>query len=265
MLFCKVDRKSIVLSAELKTCDKSVPITALVDSGAMENFINSDLVRKHNLPTEPLPNPIIAWNADNSINSEITKTVTGTLTLGQPPQPILFLSANIGKHDAILGYSWLRDTQPSINWKNGTVSFPADYRPSLSALDLTPEDLDLIQLIKPPSDLDLEKLTTDSLTFHVPLEYHDFLKVFSEEASSWLPEHKSWDHTIELKPDFIPYFSKLYPLNLEEDNITKEMIDEYLARGTICPSKSPQASGWFFVDKKNRKKWLCQNYQYLND
>jgi len=60
VLFCKVDRKSIVLSAELKTCDKSVPITALVDSGAMENFINSDLVRKHNLPTEPLPNPIIA-------------------------------------------------------------------------------------------------------------------------------------------------------------------------------------------------------------
>ena len=204
----------------------------------MENFINSNLVRKHNLPTEPLSNPIIAWNADNSINSEIIKTVISILTLGQPPQPIPFLSTNIRKHDTILEYPWLKDTQPSINWKNGTVSFPVDHESSLLTLDLTPEDLDLIQSIKSPLDLDLGKLTIDKLTFYVPLEYHGFLKVFSKETSSWLPKHKSWDHAIELKPNFIPQSSKLYPLNQEEDNITREMINEHLVRGNFHSSKS---------------------------
>jgi len=94
------------------------------------------------------------------------------------------LSANIGKHNTILGYPWLRDTQPSINWKNETVSFPVDYESSLLTLDLTSEDLDLIQSIKSPLDLDLKKLTIDKFTFYVPLEYHGFLKVFFEEAFS---------------------------------------------------------------------------------
>lgn len=35
----------------------------------------------------------------------------------------------------------------------------------------------------------------------VPKEYRHYAKVFSEEESHWLPEHKLWDHTIDLKPD----------------------------------------------------------------
>ena len=106
-------------------------------------------------------------------------------------------------------------------------------------MDLTSEDLDLIQSIKSPLDLDLKKLTIDKFTFYVPLEYHGFLKVFFEEAFSWLPKHKSWDYAIELKPNFIPQSSKLYSLNPEENNITREMINEHLVRETIHPSKSP--------------------------
>ena len=35
----------------------------------------------------------------------------------------------------------------------------------------------------------------------VPTEYHQHAKVFSEKESECLPEHKPWDHAIDLKPD----------------------------------------------------------------
>ena len=43
-----------------------------------------------------------------------------------------------------------------------------------------------------------------------------------------------------------------------------EFIDENLRSGKICPSKSPQASPFFFVKKKDGSLRPCQDYQYLN-
>ncbi len=99
----------------------------------------------------------------------------------------------------------------------------------------------------------------------VPKEYHEYLKVFFEEAAAQFPERKPWDHKIETKPTYTPRSSKIYPLTLEEDKLTKEFIEENLKKGYIRPSESPQASPFFFVEKKDGKKWPCQDYRYLND
>ena len=61
------------------------------------------------------------------------------------------------------------------------------------------------------------------------MEYYDFLKVFSEKSSERLPEHKPWDHVINLKPDFVPKLSKIYPLSPIESELTWEMIYSHLA------------------------------------
>lgn len=45
----------------------------------------------------------------------------------------------------------------------------------------------------------------------VPEKYHEFLDIFSKEASEQLPEHKPYDHAIELVPDAKMFHSKLYP------------------------------------------------------
>ena len=37
-----------------------------------------------------------------------------------------------------------------------------------------------------------------------------------------------------------------------------------MRKGYICLSKSPQMSSIFFVGKKDRKKKMVQDYQYLN-
>jgi len=41
-------------------------------------------------------------------------------------------------------------------------------------------------------------------------------------------------------------------------------VEEQLRKGYIRPSKSLQTSPVFFVGKKNRKKRMVQDYQYLN-
>ena len=45
----------------------------------------------------------------------------------------------------------------------------------------------------------------------------------------------------------------------------KEFIDEHLKPGKIHKSQSPQASTFFFVQKKDGGLHPCQDYQYLNE
>jgi hypothetical protein len=46
---------------------------------------------------------------------------------------------DIGKEDLILGYSWLRKTNPTINWKEATITFPLNIRQITKATRLAQE------------------------------------------------------------------------------------------------------------------------------
>ena len=45
----------------------------------------------------------------------------------------------------------------------------------------------------------------------------------------------------------------------------QEFIKEQLRKGYIKLSKSPQTVPVFFIEKKDGKKWMVQDYQYLNE
>lgn len=57
--------------------------------------------------------------------------------------------------------------------------------------------------------------------------------VFSEEGFERLPDHRPWDHGIDLKPGFSPSDCKVYPLSPKEQLALKEFIEENLASGRI--------------------------------
>ena len=78
-----------------------------------------------------------------------------------------------------------------------------------------------------------------------------FADVFSEQTYNTLPPHHPFDHTIKLKDSFVPKIAKVYPLNLAEKEACKAFVDKHLKMGRILPSKSPQASPFFFVPKKD--------------
>jgi hypothetical protein len=49
-----------------------------------------------------------------------------------------------------------------------------------------------------------------------------------------------------------------------EDTALKNFLDEMVAKGYICPSKSPYTLPFFFVKKKDGKLQLVQVYRQLN-
>jgi len=88
----------------------------------------------------------------------------------------------------------------------------------------------------------------------LPPEYSAWKDVFKKKASERFPESRSWDHQIELHEDFIPKRGKIYPLSPKQQNTLDKWIQEHLKKGYIRPSKSPQASPFFFVEKKEAQK-----------
>jgi len=57
----------------------------------------------------------------------------------------------------------------------------------------------------------------------------------------------------------------VYPLSREEREEVREFIREQLKKKYIQPSKSPQTAPVFFVEKKDGKKQMIQDYRYLNE
>ena len=91
-------------------------------------------------------------------------------------------------------------------------------------------------------------------------------KVFDEQALYRLPAHRPWDHAIELIPNAPPWkWTGIYSLTPLEEQALKEWLHDSLKKGYIRPSKSPMASSFFFVAKKDGKLRPVQNYIPLND
>jgi hypothetical protein len=194
---------------------------------------------------------------------------------------------SLGRRQIILGMPWLKTRNPRIDWQANTLSLPSS--PTTGADDhMTPQryllrwlgldvDQELSQLhaqrypsedAVPPSEC-LPQTTehiNNAITKEVIIPYwcKDFEDVFSERTHDRLPPHRSYDHTIELKPSFVPKVAKVYALNPAEREACRAFVDEHLKTGRIVPSKSPQAAPFFFVSKKNGGLRPCQDYRYLN-
>ena len=89
--------------------------------------------------------------------------------------------------------------------------------------------------------------------------------MFSEQTFDALPPCRDFDHTIDLKETFTLKVTKLYLLNPEELTACRAFVDKNLKTGRIRPSKSPQASPFFFIKKKDGKLCPVQDYHYLNE
>ena len=98
----------------------------------------------------------------------------------------------------------------------------------------------------------------------LPQPYADFRDVFEKKTIDELPPSRTFDHTIELNKGFSPKVAKVYPLNPKEQEACRVFIDKHLKSRKIIPSKSPQASPFFFVSKKDESVRPCQDYRYLN-
>jgi len=68
-----------------------------------------------------------------------------------------------------------------------------------------------------------------------------------------------------MKEGFMPRKGKVYLLLREEREEMNKFIAKQLRKGYIRPLKLPQTAPMFFVEKKDGKKRMVQDYRYLNE
>lgn len=156
-----------------------------------------------------------------------------------------------------------------------TDDFIIAYTPGVTiahTLRTTPETLgqDLVSMwinakVNPAMAMAQRDAAENPTKAELPKEYQEFKDVFEKKAAERFPESRPYDHAIDLKPDFIPRDCKVYPLSPLEQEKMDEFLNENLRKGYIRPSKSPMASPFFFVGKKDGSLRPCQDYRYLNE
>jgi len=118
-------RTSIILPIEIGTTDTSkvYSVKALLDSGATGNFIDKDFVHTKGITTWSISCPIPVFNIDSSSNEagQISKVVDVVLHYKTHSERMLLAISNLGKQSMILGYTWLKDHNPEVNWQTGEV------------------------------------------------------------------------------------------------------------------------------------------------
>ena len=253
---------------------KNTEVHLMVDSGATNNFISHDLVRKLDLPTNRLKPPIHISFADGRAQS-IQRYCLVRIPFDPRYQPMLkFYVADIA-HDAYLGQPWLTSSADiSINWTSSNVHVKPDitiqgirkkenswiWSPHASSRKpwrTTKHSLVSFDLKSPrTSHRPSIRKSRDLLT-----EYAD---VFPDELPKDLPPERAVDHRIDLLPDSVPVSKPTYKMSLAEMDELRRQLDDLLSRGFIRPSSSPYGSPVLFVKKKEGDLRLCVDYQALN-
>jgi len=115
----------LLLPVEIRTTDTSKlhSIKALLDSGATGSFIDRDFVRSKGMNTQTLLHNILVFNIDGSPNEagQISKVVDVVLRYKTHSERMLLAVSGLGKQSLILGYNWLKDHNPKIDWEKGEV------------------------------------------------------------------------------------------------------------------------------------------------
>ena len=154
--------------------------------------------------------------------------------------------------------------EPQFTWKNGVIS-KKELPIILQSVNpfIPGKDLVIAQVEGSNNDNHVQATTSTELAIkaqqytkkvEVPTEYRQFAKVFSEEESKRYPPKRAWDHAIDFKKDALEAIDcKVYPMNRVKDEAVQKFLHNELEKGYIHELKSPYASSFFFVHKKDGK------------
>ena len=107
--------------------------TALLDSGATENFVDHTTIVRLRLGTKKLERPRAVFNVDGTLNKHGTITYACNLMIirGRKKERQQFYVTNLGKDRFIFGYPWCRVFAPEIDWQNTQLKGPKVFAETL--------------------------------------------------------------------------------------------------------------------------------------
>ncbi|KAL5485546.1 hypothetical protein ACEPAI_8189 [Sanghuangporus weigelae] len=197
---------------------------ALIDSGCTGSCIDEGFVKRYRFPTQKYICPRPVFNADGTSNEGglIKEYVVVCMIFRKHEEEIHLAVTSLASSNIFLGHDWLQKHNPEIDWKAGMINFTC-----------CPDECASMLLREEADDEYVRKV------WFVASYLEEYTDVFSKESFEQLPAHRTWDHAIDLKPDFKPSDCKVYPLSPEEQVAMKEFIEENLTSGRVRQSKSP--------------------------
>ena len=102
-----------------------VQTIGLADSGATTTFIDRKFVETNHLVTNKLARPYDIKNADGTLNvaGQIRHYVRALVQIGEHKSTMLLYITDLGDKDLIIGYNFLYQHNPEINWHKGEWEF----------------------------------------------------------------------------------------------------------------------------------------------
>ena len=116
-------RKSMTVCTYVHSSHKRAETTALLDSGATENFMNLAYAKWLRLPIKTLRYPRPLFNVDGSTNKQGDLKFYSDLKVrtGTTRKNMRFFLSDLGNHQLILGYPWFAAYQPKVDWARGWI------------------------------------------------------------------------------------------------------------------------------------------------
>ena len=140
-----LNKLSIPIQIKTNTEKRTVETLALIDSGARGQFIDQNYVKKGKFEIHQLPTTIQAFNVDSTENKRgtIKMYVDLELEINGRKTKTQLLIMGLGKEWIILGFPWLNQQNPGINWKTGEVAWckTEERRFFFNDKNLSPQEL----------------------------------------------------------------------------------------------------------------------------
>ena len=115
------------IPVSIRTCYFMADKKALMDSGAMDNFIHPTFTKRLGLMMTPLEKPKRIYNIDNTSNKagSITHSLELKVTTKGVDKVMRFLITDIGNEDILLRYPWLATFKLKFGWKDAIIKTSA--------------------------------------------------------------------------------------------------------------------------------------------
>lgn len=233
----------LILPSKIQSQNLHLSVQVLIDSGSEQNLISPDFVRSHKLPVKQLSIPIKVSALDGSSLTAITHCTTPlTLTVsGNHSELISFFVFPISDAPVVLGFAWLQQHSPTINWSESRIEAWSSFCHLHCLGSAIPTSSP-----HPPAASELPDLAK------VAPEYHDLHQAFNKTRALSLPPHRPYDCAIDLLPGAPLPTARLFNLSRKEREAMEDYIIKSLDAGIIRPSSSPLGAGFFFVEKKRQ-------------
>ena len=119
-------QKAMKAKVTIQSKDYKAPTLALIDSGAIDNFLSPYIANRHKLPLPELSRPRIVRNVDGSKNTigEVTHDTVLRINYQGEDVDHCFFIIDLGTDNMIIGYPFLEASNPQLNWTTG--KFPGE-------------------------------------------------------------------------------------------------------------------------------------------